>query len=308
MLWNYRGYGRTSGHPAMTSLAEDGEAVFNYVKDVKNSEKVLVHGQSLGGSISCRLGKMADFILADRTFRSLTDVALFSYGKSAHTIYKLFGPSETDPVKDFISSSCYKLIASDPDDVMIPNLSSLKAGLILELTGNNAKGAKIFDLKKKFQNNQKFQKLVQGLNQVHKFKTCKDDESPKVDILGSLCSLEVHGRNLYKISKKKEKEIELIIWITSLKVWKEIEKEIRTTVDDLLKSLKDTDGCEELEILRRILKGLLDVIDDWELELVEDDRGPGKVITLHCGHNNAYQPYELYTYKSHLKAANMIPK
>lgn len=308
MVWNYRGYGRTFGHPAMPALANDGESVFKYVKEVRNSEKVIVHGQSLGGSVACRLGKVADFIFADRTFRGLTDVALFSYGKAAYWIYRWFGPPETDPVKEFLAAGCYKVISCDPDDAMIPNISSLKAGVAIELTENPSKGFKIFDLIKKFQKISGFKKLIQDLDSIKKFKPTKEDEISKVDLIGSLCSLEVHGRNLYKISKKKEKEIELIIWLCSIRTWKELEKNIRAGIEEIERIVKEGQDCEESLVLGSIIKNLTCVLDENDLEIVEEVAGPGKVVTLHCGHNNSYQPYELYVYKSHLKAANVLPR
>lgn len=309
MLWNYRGYGRTQGHPSMKVLNMDGEAVFKYVKEVKNSEKVLVHGQSLGGSVACRLGKDADFILADRTFRALSDVALLSYGKLAYLLYKLFGPEDNDPVKDFLSAGCYKVISCDPEDQMIPHLSSLKAGIVLSLTQiPEYKGKNLYNLINEYKKNQNFLDLLKDLKEVQKFKNQKDDESPKIDVIGTLCNLEIFGRSLYKASKNKNNELELILWILCVKVWKDAKKDTMMSIDGAEKSLIGCEDCEEERILKRILFNIREIIELDELEINEDFSSAGKILALHCGHNNSYQPYELHLYKSHLKAANVMPK
>ena len=137
----------------MPSLALDGEMIVKYIKEVKLSEKVGVHGQSLGGSIAARLGKTTDFIFCDRTFRGLSDVALFSYGKIAYLAYKYIGPQETNPVQDFLSATSYKLLSCDSDDTMIPNLASLKSGVTFSIKNSEFKGLKIFSLAKPYREN-----------------------------------------------------------------------------------------------------------------------------------------------------------
>lgn len=293
----------------MKNLALDGEAVFKYVKEVKNSEKVLVHGQSLGGSVACRLGKVADFVFADRTFRALSEVALLSYGKIIFSIYKWFGPGDTDPVKDYLAAGCYKLVSCDPEDQMIPHLASLKSGIILSLTQiTEYKGKKVFNLIKEYKKNPNFSDLLNDLNEVRRLKHSKEEESPKFDLIGTLCSLSIFGRNLYKISKKINIELELILWVLSIKVWKDVEKEIWVGIDEAEKGLSGSEDCEEGKVMKRILFNLREIIEMEELEIGEDFHSAGRVLTLHCGHNNAFQPYELHVYKSHLKAANVMPK
>ena len=209
----------------MQNIVCDGEFILQYVREIKKSEKIGVHGQSLGGSVAVRLGKSADFIFADRTFRGLSDVALFSYGKIAYYIYKFIGPSESNPVQDYLSATCYKLISCDCEDTMIPHLASLKAGISFSLKfSSNIKGTKIFSMLEHYKENNCFNEIVKDLlislkkiknKENQKINNDEEEgETPEVDIIGALCNLEIFGRSLYKVAKKKQLQLELALWIT----------------------------------------------------------------------------------------------
>lgn len=306
MLWNYRGYGRSQGFPDMPSIAADGEKIFEYIKDVKNSEKIAVHGQSLGGSVAARLAKCADFVFADRTFRGLSDVALFSYGKFIYHIYKLLGPSETDPVKEIIASNNYKVIGCDCEDAMIPHISSLKAGIVFALRHQcEISGTNVYSLVNSYRSDKAFINLFASLSQNKFLRTCRDEESPEIDVVGALCNLEVQGRNLYKISKKSEMELELILWIDMAYVWPENRKIILTAVGDIEKLLDDTSDNIQAKYLKGICKSLREIFSE-NFEGQENTENPGFILNLNCGHNASFTPYELYYYKLHLKSAGLI--
>lgn len=306
MLWNYRGYGRSQGFPDMPSIAADGEKIFEYIKDVKNSEKIAVHGQSLGGSVAARLAKCADFVFADRTFRGLSDVALFSYGKFIYHIYKLLGPSETDPVKEIIASNNYKVIGCDCEDAMIPHISSLKAGIVFALRHQcEISGTNVYSLVNSYRSDKAFINLIASLSQNKFLRTCRDEESPEIDVVGALCNLEVQGRNLYKISKKSEMELELILWIDMAYVWPENRKIILTAIGDIEKLLDDTSDNIQAKYLKGICKSLREIFSE-NFEGQENTENPGFILNLNCGHNASFTPYELYYYKLHLKSAGLI--
>jgi predicted alpha/beta-fold hydrolase len=56
-LWNYRGFGLSSGSPSLSNIKQDAEFIFNYLKDLKRWKKIGVHGHSLGGFPTCYLGE-----------------------------------------------------------------------------------------------------------------------------------------------------------------------------------------------------------------------------------------------------------
>ena len=78
MIWNYRGYFRSTGSPSPDHLLQDGERLVQYMREEMQLRGPLgVHGESLGGFIACHIAEKCklDFLFADRTFSSFADVA-----------------------------------------------------------------------------------------------------------------------------------------------------------------------------------------------------------------------------------------
>lgn len=48
VLWNYRGYGQSSGSPSLRTAAHDAYAVYRFYRQ-KQHEISVVHGYSIGG-------------------------------------------------------------------------------------------------------------------------------------------------------------------------------------------------------------------------------------------------------------------
>ena len=131
MLWNYPGYGRTPGSPSMRKALKGGEAIISYLRTVKNSKILGVHGESLGGCIATYLATKCslNFLFADRTFSSLSSAALHNFGRIAYCGLKIAGAEDTDSAKNYLEAKCYKVISCDPTDTMISDLASLKVGV-----------------------------------------------------------------------------------------------------------------------------------------------------------------------------------
>ncbi|KRX04633.1 hypothetical protein PPERSA_04448 [Pseudocohnilembus persalinus] len=104
VLWNYRGYGRSEGNPTPQRIQKDSEQLVDYVRNEFQVKNIAVHGQSLGGMFATNIGrkKNIQFLLADRTFGVLSDVATYGLGR---------------------------VIAFDPKDEVIPYLASLKSNV-----------------------------------------------------------------------------------------------------------------------------------------------------------------------------------
>ncbi|CAG9319000.1 unnamed protein product [Blepharisma stoltei] len=130
-LWNYRGYGRTTGKLSLKNLMNDGENIVNYLRTIKHVPKLGVHGESLGGCIATYLARECslDFLFADRTFSSLSDAALFNFGKAVYWCFRLISRVDADSVAEYLSADCYKVLSSDPQDRMINDFASLKSGV-----------------------------------------------------------------------------------------------------------------------------------------------------------------------------------
>ena len=131
MLWNYQGFGRTKGSPNLKKIFNDGKAIINFLRTEKQVRILGIHGESLGGCVAAHLANKCNlnFLFADRTFSSLSDVSFFNFGRIAFYGFKVSARNDSNASKDFIETKCYKIISCDPKDIVINNLASLKAGV-----------------------------------------------------------------------------------------------------------------------------------------------------------------------------------
>lgn len=78
VLWNYRGYGRSTGTPSIASSMKDVNTVYQYAIERMGLDPVVVHGYSIGGCPAIDLAqKKSDAIkllIADRTFSNIAQV------------------------------------------------------------------------------------------------------------------------------------------------------------------------------------------------------------------------------------------
>ena len=59
LLFDYRGYGKSTGTPSESGLYADAQAVYDYVRrrNDLNQERIIVFGRSLGGAVALHLGR-----------------------------------------------------------------------------------------------------------------------------------------------------------------------------------------------------------------------------------------------------------
>lgn len=57
-MFDYRGYGRSTGTPSEAGLYVDAQAVYDFVRQRPdlNQEKIFFFGRSLGGAVALHLG------------------------------------------------------------------------------------------------------------------------------------------------------------------------------------------------------------------------------------------------------------
>lgn len=60
LLFDYRGYGKSTGAPSENGLYTDAIAVYEYVRKRTdlNQQKIFLFGRSLGGAVALHLGKI----------------------------------------------------------------------------------------------------------------------------------------------------------------------------------------------------------------------------------------------------------
>ena len=83
MIFDYRGYGRSEGHPSLAGVLTDARAARRWLAkkaDVPESQIVLM-GESLGGAVMVELAGAdgARGLILENTFSSLADVGTFHY-------------------------------------------------------------------------------------------------------------------------------------------------------------------------------------------------------------------------------------
>ena len=122
VLFDYRGYGESTGLPNPKSICEDGISVYEYLIKQCNPSNIIVWGESLGGAVATHIAsnrKVSRLILMC-TFSSLDDVLRYSKG-SPWLIKLLKLTTDTLPNKHKISKiKCPIAILHSQNDDIIP--------------------------------------------------------------------------------------------------------------------------------------------------------------------------------------------
>lgn len=110
---------------------KDGLIITEYLREVRNVEKLGVHGESLGGCIAIYIANNSEveFLFADRTFSSLDIVAKHSFGIFASLLFRQITRWKYNSVRGYLACKAYKVVANDYEDTIVTDLASLKAGI-----------------------------------------------------------------------------------------------------------------------------------------------------------------------------------
>lgn len=76
---------------------------------------------------ACHLArtKNLNYLFADRTFASLSEVARVGFSGLAKFLFNLITDWNYESTQAYIDTTCYKVMAADPRDEVIPFLASL---------------------------------------------------------------------------------------------------------------------------------------------------------------------------------------
>lgn len=339
VMWNYRGYGRSSGRPDLSKMKIDAEKVAGYVKNQKGCKILGVHGESLGGSIASHLANSTkvNFLFADRTFTSLSKTAKYNYGSFASTLFYLFGPVDSDSVLDFISADCFKLLSCDCNDLMINNLSSLKSGIAFYYFSQ-------YPNRFPFSENE-LKNLIIAINNIQtigKFTKCIDRTKKRLKKRGSieygnilLTLANYLDEILYLVDSGGESfmdlfegctELRVKNWIWVLGLWgstpevysnshsnnlqSAIEK-FKVSSKELLQVVVEYEKSENEQVLGilkqfRTILGFLNKCKEWVQENAPNEEIAGKLLPLRCGHNGSFNSLERFLYEQHLQTAGIF--
>lgn len=296
-LWNYRGYGKSKGQPTITNIINDGKAIMSYIKSQINPIKIGIHGESLGGSVAIQLANLCgcDFLFADRTFGCLSDTILFHFGRTAYWCYKISGCSDINSVNSYLQANCYKLIAVDSADDIIPDTASLKSSIALKVAlGVNESIGKLFmsnklEIVKNLIDAHDYWSLFKSLKaltemskseieykEINRYlpitKTEFGDDIDLKSVLNKFMSilndLDAGGMPLGSVFNNKNPEIGLFLWILVLQTWGSSssgtfltsEQAIETSLNDMkiiIIQIKNPEGFQ----IRSHLETVSEVLD-----------------------------------------------
>ena len=116
VVFNYRGYGCSTGVPTPYRLKSDGMAVMKYIIEVKHVTHVIIHGESIGGMVAAHIASHSVYkdhirmLICDKSFGSLDAIAARMMGTWASVGLRYLGQWYTDVVIDYLNSSCPKVI------------------------------------------------------------------------------------------------------------------------------------------------------------------------------------------------------
>lgn len=120
-IFDYRGYGLSSGSPSEAGTYLDAEAAWQYLVDEKQiaPSEIVIFGRSLGGAVAARLASRHSprGLIIESSFTSVPDLA-----SSLYPWYpvRLLCRFEYDTCGELQQKKCPLLVIHSPDDEIIP--------------------------------------------------------------------------------------------------------------------------------------------------------------------------------------------
>jgi hypothetical protein len=121
LIFDYRGYGKSSGKPTEKGTYLDAEAAWDYLVNVKKKspEKIVLFGRSLGGAVAAETALRKDpaCLIIESAFMSVPDMGAHLYPWLPVRLLTKFSYATIDKVA---KAKCPKLIIFSPDDEIVP--------------------------------------------------------------------------------------------------------------------------------------------------------------------------------------------
>jgi hypothetical protein len=121
LIFDYRGYGTSTGRPSEEGTYRDGEAAWRYLVEVqkKQPEKIILFGESLGGAVAAELAARhrAGGLIILASFTSIPELAATLYPFLPVKLLSKFNYATIDKIGGITAP---KLIIHSPDDEIIP--------------------------------------------------------------------------------------------------------------------------------------------------------------------------------------------
>ena len=133
-LFNYAGYGRSSGKPTPNRVSQDGEAVVRFLRS-RGVTNLGIYGRSIGGVAACYVARRfpeVKILITDRTMSTLEGAARYMYGGWAAKGLRATS-MVADNTENFLEVRCHKVLICDPRDQMILDPAALRTEVALKI-------------------------------------------------------------------------------------------------------------------------------------------------------------------------------
>lgn len=133
-LFNYAGYGRSSGKPSPSRVSQDGEAVVRFLRS-RGVTNLGIYGRSIGGVAACYVARRfpeVKILITDRTMSTLEGAARYMYGGWAAKGLRATS-MVADNTENFLEVQCHKVLICDPRDQMILDPAALRTEVALKV-------------------------------------------------------------------------------------------------------------------------------------------------------------------------------
>jgi fermentation-respiration switch protein FrsA (DUF1100 family) len=121
LLFDYRGYGRSSGRPDESGTYLDAEAAYRWLAEQKKvpSGRIVIHGESLGGAVAMELAlrRRAAGLILESTFTSVVEMCRHFFPFLPAGLVVRF---RYDTLSKIPKLSCPLLVMHSPDDDIVP--------------------------------------------------------------------------------------------------------------------------------------------------------------------------------------------
>jgi len=147
-IFDYRGYGRSTGNPGEKGTYADADAAWVYLTESRNIDptRIVVIGRSLGGAVAANLAyeRPVGGLIVESSFTSVIDLASEIYWFLPVRYLSRFRYNTVEKIKDI---ECPKLIIHSRNDEMIPYIhgrrifeAAAEPKEFLELSGSHNVG------------------------------------------------------------------------------------------------------------------------------------------------------------------------
>lgn len=128
LLYDYRGYGLSTGKSSLRGILEDGDAAYDYVRNKLHyaPSQIIIYGESIGTAVSCHVAAEHDCagLILQSPIKSLPSAAKFVFVFMRMYPDFVFPEPQLDNLKLISQIKCPKLIMHGLKDQIVNSENS----------------------------------------------------------------------------------------------------------------------------------------------------------------------------------------